>query len=180
MIKHFNVYHFAIVIAGAAMFCASVVVPSEAEAVDLRSWDQKIDQVAKRFRVLGDFDGRAVLDVETQLVWHRTPSSQLRTWSGAFNSCHGSYIGGRGGWRLPYMEELTSLIDRTEAFPPLPSGHPFDVSNLTTDAWSANTVVGTDEAYTQDMRNDGYLGSLPKHLQRNYWCVRGGHGADGQ
>ena len=34
-------------------------------------------------------------------------------------------VGGRGGWRLPTVEELRSLIDLRRAIPALPSGHPF-------------------------------------------------------
>ena len=161
-----------------ALVAAGVTV-GPAQAAELESWDKKIDR-ANRFVVLDAFDGEAVLDRETQLVWHRTPNEQLRTFSGAFNSCYASEIGGRLGWRVPTMAEVTSLLDRTQSFPPLPPGHPFDVSALTFDVWTASTVPGTDEAFTQDVINDGFLGSLPKDQERNYWCVRGGGGVEVQ
>jgi hypothetical protein len=152
-----------------------------ASALPLQSWDVKIDSAPSRFLVLRSFDNQAVLDKETQIVWARRPdATPLRTWGTAMNFCLGARYGGRGGWRLPSMEELTSLIDASREFPPLPSGHPFDLSELTGDVWSATTVPGTAEAYTQDMIRDGFLGSLPKTGQRATWCVRGGRGIEGQ
>jgi hypothetical protein len=56
------------------------------QAVQLESWDKKIDRVGSRFTVLSAFGNNAVLDRETQLVWVRAPSGQLRTYSGDFNS----------------------------------------------------------------------------------------------
>lgn len=180
MHKRTKMIHTALTRMGAFVLSAFILMPGPAEAVLLRSWDRKITNATQRFRVLAAFDNQAVLDRETQLVWHIAPRGQLRTWSGAFNSCYASIIGGRGGWRLPFMEELTSLLDRTQVSPPLPAGHPFDVSNLTRDVWAASTLPGTNQAFTQDMRNDGFLGNLPKGQEQNYWCVRGGHGAEGQ
>jgi hypothetical protein len=158
---------------------AATAAAGAAQAVQLESWDKKITK-PNRFTVLGAFGGDAVLDRETQLVWVRVPNGQLRTYSGAFNSCYATEIGGRLGWRLPSMPEVTSLLDRAQTFPPLPPGHPFDVSAFTHDVWTASTVQGTDQAYTQDVRNDGFLGSFAKTGLRNYWCVRGGSGIEGQ
>ena len=161
------------------MLAGMALSASAAEAVALQSWDTQIDR-PNRFVVLRAFDNQAVLDRETGLVWDREPRDQLRTFSGTFNSCYAREIGGRLGWRPPTMPEITSLLDRTQAFPPLPLGHPFDISGLTRDVWTASTVAGTDpsQAYTQDMRNDGFLGSTTKDQELNYWCVRGGTGVE--
>jgi hypothetical protein len=96
------------------------------------------------------------------------------------STCYATEIGGRLGWRVPTMAELTSLLDRTQRFPPLPPGHPFDVSAFTRDVWSASSLPGTGDAFTQDMRGDGFLGSTSKSTQLNVWCVRGGTGVEGQ
>jgi Protein of unknown function (DUF1566) len=162
-----------------AMACAVAAI-GPAQALPLQSWDTKIAG-QRRFVVLKAFDDRAVLDRETQLVWQRAPGGPLlRSFSGAFNSCYASEIGGRLGWRVPTMPELTSLLDRSQSFPPLPAGHPFDVSALSRDVWTASTLPGTNEAFTQDMRNDGFLGSTQKTTELNVWCVRGGTGVEGQ
>lgn len=58
-----------------------------AEAIDLRSWDQKINDPDRRFVVLPAFNNEAVLDKETQLVWQRTPATGLRTYDQAVRDC---------------------------------------------------------------------------------------------
>jgi len=49
-----------------------LVVAPLAIAGSFPSWDRKIDS-AKRFKVLDRFEGEAVLDRETGLVWERSP-----------------------------------------------------------------------------------------------------------
>jgi hypothetical protein len=75
---------------------------------------------------------------------------------------------------------ILRLQARSTSNPPIPAGHPFDLSNLTGDVWSATTVPGTDTAWTQDARNDGFLGGFPKDSELNVLCVRGGRGIEGQ
>jgi hypothetical protein len=162
------------------LLMATALGASLAEASQVKSWDRQLR--SNRFTVLSDFDSQAVLDQETGLVWERAPRAQLRTFSGAFNSCYATEIGGRLGWRPPTMPEITSLLDRTQTSPPLPPGHPFDVSGLTRDVWTASAVPGVDpsQAFTQDMRNDGFLGNTTTDTELNYWCVRGGTGVEGR
>ena len=157
-----------------------LVAVGTAEAITLQSWDKKIDNATNRFKVLNSFNGEAVLDKETGLVWERTPGSSDRDWRTSLGACH-SARGGRGGWRLPQMEELTSLIDPSEDFPPLPQGHPFNLGNISADVWSATTVPGTNTANTQDVTGTGFLGGADKDTDLlEAWCVRGGRGIDGQ
>ena len=92
------------------------------------SWDRRIDNTKRRFKVLNEFDAEAVLDKETGLVWERRPSKQAVGWPNARLMCAQKAVGGRGGWRLPAFNELASLIDPAVAdstVPRLPAGHPF-------------------------------------------------------
>jgi hypothetical protein len=98
-----------------------------AEAIDLRSWDQKINDSSKRFVVLSAFNGEAVLDKETQLVWQRTAIPGSASYPNVAAVCVSVSIGGRMGWRLPTVHELTSLVDVTQDNPALPAGHPFTI-----------------------------------------------------
>jgi len=86
-------------------------------------------------------DGEAVLDRETGLVWERnTIEGDTYTWYAALEHCYKAYIGGRGGWRLPTIAELTTLIDKTQI--PLPAGHPFGVK--LSGYWSSTTYASSE------------------------------------
>lgn len=153
-----------------------------ANAVDLRSWDQKFANASQRFVVLSAFNNEAVLDKETQLVWQRAPGSDTRTWYWAdVQGCGHSAIGGRYGWRLPSRFEFMSLLDPTiSSGIKLPAGHPF---------------IGVGEGWfywtnSRSTQNAGYRIALtaynttatqwdPNTANRvRTWCVRGAGSAD--
>jgi hypothetical protein len=102
--------------------CAALVLLVAAAAgAKPPSWDQRIDGPG-RFKVLRAFDGAAVLDKETGLVWERAPVDGFVDWANAVRDCTLSDIGGRLAWRLPHIEELLTLLDIVGTTPP---GHPF-------------------------------------------------------
>ena len=107
-------------------------------------WDRRIDNARERFEVLEEFKDEAVLDKETGLVWERKPGVQLVEWPKARLLCAQKAVGGRGGWRLPAFNELSSLVDpavKDPAVPRLPRGHSFlDVK--TASYWSATLFAG--------------------------------------
>ena len=91
-------------------------------------WNKKIINAKERFSVVSEFNNEAVLDRETGLVWERTPSKQPAQWPNARLVCAQKGVGGRGGWRLPAFNELSSLVDpavHNIGVPQLASGHPF-------------------------------------------------------
>lgn len=55
---------------------------------DLKSWS-RIIPAAKRFVVLVEFNKEAVLDLETGLVWGKSPGAQLMDWYAASLRCSG-------------------------------------------------------------------------------------------
>jgi hypothetical protein len=74
---------------------------------------------------LGDPEDDLVLDKETGLIWARAPLGWLdNIWDAAWE-CRDLDLGHRKGWRLPTVEELSSLLDMDEDSPALPNGHPF-------------------------------------------------------
>ena len=92
------------------------------------SWDRRINNARRRFKLLSDFNDKAVLDRETGLVWERQPSNQVFAWPKARLLCAQKAVGERGGWRLPAFSELASLVDPTvtdPGVPRVPAGHPF-------------------------------------------------------
>jgi hypothetical protein len=140
------------------------------------AWSLKLP-TSTRFETV--LDGGAVLDWETGLVWEQSPDRTTRTWSDAIWYAYRKEVGGRKGWRLPTVEELASLVDPTQSNPSLPSGHPF--TNVQSDIyWSSPTDVrNASSGWGVDFRY-GIVGTYDKSGYYYIWCVRGGHGHDGQ
>jgi hypothetical protein len=146
------------------------------------TWSQKLpcDTTAcPRFEIV--MDGVGVLDKETGLVWQRYPYNFNNDWEYAVWFCDGGVspgFGGRGGWRLPTMQELASLVDATQTNPALPSGHPFEgVSwgfywSATAKVSDPNSIKGVNMG--NGLREIHDKGSTSYH----WWCVRGGQGPD--
>jgi hypothetical protein len=140
--------------------------------------------VSTRFIVLSNWGGAAVLDRETGLVWEQSPTMERFEWVGAQAHCIDLNAGGRTGWRLPAIQELMSLVDRSVSpGPTLPSGHPFTnvgpsagilfywsaTTDTSTGAWAVNFDLGFSNRFQFKELNNVFV-----------WCVRGGPGVDAQ
>jgi hypothetical protein len=160
-----------------AAACAALTLMNTAHAVDLRSWDQKFNQASKRFLVLPAFNGEAVLDKETQLVWHRGASFTPRNWHDSRDICLTSDVGGRAGWRLPTYVELATLFSDGRI---LLEGHPF--ANILDNQyfWSA-TTSSTDgsSAYSLRLSPEKHTWQQSKVANAQRLCVRGAGSPDG-
>ena len=146
---------------------------SEQRTAAKTSWSKII--TTDRFElVLG---GGAVLDHETGLVWQKdADDNMVRDWHLAQTYCYRLVIGGRGGWRLPTVDELTTLIDYNVPYsvghPRLPAGHPFVV--LSSYYWSSTTYANnTGYAWLVGF-DDGYVGGLNKANSYYVRAVRSG------
>jgi hypothetical protein len=146
------------------------------------SWDQTLP-VATRFIVLSNMNSEAVLDRETGLVWEQSPSTTPLNWQNAQLNCNTLEVGNRIGWRLPTLQELASLVDRTQSSPALPAGHPFNnvQSGITNAYWSATTFASrADDAWAVSFASNGGVFFTFKISNFSFWCVRGGQGVDPQ
>jgi hypothetical protein len=154
------------------------------------TWSIKLP-ASERFVVLSDFNNEAVLDKETGLVWQKdlnpNPLYPHDNWRAAHHYCNNLVLGGRMGWRLPTVQEMTSLIDPTQTNPALPSGHPF--TNVWPRSnpwyWTATTYLYDVYAWSVYTWDDGsaiYAVDLTSKEQPYglKWCVRGGQGVDNQ
>lgn len=139
----------------------------------------------KRFAIYSPTGNPAddlVLDQETRLVWYRDAGRiGLKTWWDANNECRELELGNRTGWRLPSVEELSSLIDTSQKNVALPAGHPFvnvqsgstvkgywtttiPLNTTTPKAWFVNFLGGSGpKAGNNDIGAQYYV-----------WPVRGG------
>ena len=109
----------ALALTAALALGASVGAPGAAHA--LEPWDQLVNGPARFTSVL--VGGMTYRDNETGLVWQGLPALTPVTWFAARFACENSTGGGRMGWRLPLISELTSLLNVNTGT--LPAGHPF-------------------------------------------------------
>ncbi len=105
---------------------------------------------AGRFElVLG---GEAALDRETGLVWQKNTIDSDFDWYEAQSYCYNVIIGGTKGWRLPTINELSSLR-RSGSWYSLPDNHPF--TNVKSSYWSATThAANSDGAWYINFENN--------------------------
>jgi Protein of unknown function (DUF1566) len=176
---------------------AFVTVPADAQTTAngsyyaTPSWDQTLPS-STRFIVLSNMNSEAVLDRETGLVWQRTPAVPPagEWWQLSSARCASARTGGRLGWRLPTMQELSSLIDPTATSgPPLFPGHPFVGVQPVAAYWTA-TSADADSAYlvhwgihpgeahftftNNTLRPKSTTDESFYNTPMYSWCVRGG------
>jgi hypothetical protein len=163
--------------------CAPVTVQNSQNGpyYALPSWDQQIPS-HQRFVVLSNWGNAAVLDSETGLVWETEPRSSPRFFSWyeafafgpSFSGCRYSTTGNRRGWRLPSVEELSSLMDPSQPNPGLPPGNPFrGITHV--GFWTATTIENdASRAYVVDPVDGSLGGVLKSNTSQRVWCVRGG------
>ena len=141
------------------------------------AWDRK----ENRFQALPAFANQAVLDTETGLVWERAPSAGAFTWGQAHDRCNRLVLGARMAWRVPTLQELTSLLD-IGAPNNLTPGHPFVVLppwNIGEAIWSATTSA-SNATNAWGMNLASTLTITPKGSLSHAWCVRFRQGVDPQ
>jgi hypothetical protein len=143
------------------------------------TWSQVLDSAdgepdgcnSTRFKcVMG---GDAVLDLETGLLWERTPSAAAVGWVAAIDICDRLSTGNRAGWRLPRIEELRSLVDPSQSDPALPLSHPFLFSDQT-NFWSSSTDHSSTDFAKSMLLVNGAVSFQQKPGPTPGWCVRGG------
>lgn len=131
---------------------------------------------SSRFKCV--MNNQAVLDRETGLVWERSPDTTKRDWATACSHCYQREVANRKGWRLPTIEELSSLVDNDNSNPALPTGHPF--TNVQSSYyWSSTTGADSTSFAWYVHFNNGSVHFHVKSPSFYVWCVRGGHGHDG-
>ena len=168
-----------------AVTCSAASVHAQTSAPGpyyaVPSWDQKLPPTT-RFILLSNWNNEAVLDRETGLVWERTPAGSISDWFVANALCLFKTTGGRMGWQLPTIQQLSSLIDPSVPAPGprLPAGHPF----LDADGpayWSSTSQAPSGAAAWIMDFSSGFPSGINKGTNfRSAWCVRGGQSADPQ
>jgi hypothetical protein len=122
-----------------------------------------------------------VTDNLTGLIWLKNANCfEGRTWLDALSDANGLHSGEcgltdgseRGFWRLPNLNELTSLLDLGTFSPALAAGHPF--MNVASTYWASTTfAINTFSAWFVNF-TDGGVGSNDKTSSNFVTAVRGG------
>lgn len=121
-----------------------------------------------RFTVL--FDGAAVRDNRTGLVWEQEPDRIHDVWSASVARCGTKTVGGKTGWRAPTIDELKTLIDPEQRDPSLPADHPF--SNIKSEIYWTATPHPTDDIVAWQVSFfSGEAVTDQKSGTRRVWCV---------
>ena len=123
--------------------------------------------------------GAAVLDKKTGLTWARNANiaAGTKTWLEAMEFCQELVIGNRKGWRLPTIEELSTLLLLHGTGQALPEGHPFEtVQGYGGAYWSSTTYEG-DSSRAWVVRPSGYASAYYDHkmFDSYVWPVRSGN-----
>jgi len=160
---------------GVSIFVALMSLAPNAFAQD--AWDHTSTH---RFQILAPLASQAVLDTETDIVWERSPSGAAFTWSTAQDRCNRLIVGNRMGWRVPTIQELTSILSIGTAPDNLELGNPFITPPTLGQAiWSSTTSASnTNNAWTMNL--PGSVSIFPKGVLARCWCVRFRQGVDTQ
>jgi len=173
-----SIFFLAIIFIFPAISAAGDLDPSGAPLPTMKtldeippSWHQTLSDSERFESVMGD---TALLDKETGLVWTRNANLASGTdhWQEAINYCRDLEIGSRKGWRLPRIEELSSLIDMSKSgSPKVYSGF----NNVHTYYWS-NTDLESDSgrAYLVSMQDGAVIDGSKTGGSGYIWAVRGG------
>lgn len=163
---------FSLVLFSTAL--GSAIGPEAAPVLDKLppTWS-KLLPVNQRFEVV--LNGAGVLDKETGLVWQQSLWTSIWTWDAARAQCNSVEIGGRLGWHLPTVEQLTSLIDRTsDSGKMVPVGNPFGTVYGRHPYWTVSPYPGAPGfAFEVDFVT-GTTGGADVNNMNHVWCVRGG------
>lgn len=85
-----------------------------------------------------------VTDSKTGLVW-QDDAAPASSWQGAINYCEALTLGGDNDWRLPNMNELTSIVDYTYSTSPAISN--VFVNTVSNYYWSSTAHVAYPNDY---------------------------------
>ena len=138
----------------------------------LPAWSRTIVGPERFELVMG---GDAVLGKETGLTWTRDANlDEDKTWFDAVYSCRNLTIGNRMGWRLPTVEELSTLLDLSQPAPKLPQGHPF-INVKFSKYWSSTPYEGLSSyAWAVSTSDVPVSTNIDKSSPSYVWPVRGG------
>jgi len=123
-----------------------------------------------------------VMDGLTGLIWLKNANCLgTKSWKQSLSACQMLATGFcgltdgsvPGDWRLPNIDELLSLVDRSQMYPSIPGENPF--TNVQASYyWSSTTSISDSSFAWYIWLGDGFSDFDPKTGVRYVWPVRGG------
>lgn len=130
-----------------------------------------------RFEIV--YEGTAVRDKETGLVWEQSPEPTMMTWADAVTHCDSLEPRGRTRWHLATLDELSGLVDSSVlGSPKLPSAHPFDTGCrlggcVQSDTyWSSTPFTESDSHVWLVCFCNGSVTRSDKSFDNFAWCAQ--------
>ena len=122
--------------------------------------------------------GNIVTDSTTGLQWQDDAIGSQMTWQSAIDHCEGLSLDGFDDWRLPNVNELKTIVDRSKGNPAIVSGFEnVGSSNYSSYYWSSTTSKDysyyTYNAWIVNF-SYGYVDNYDKYDNVFVRCVRGG------
>ncbi len=121
-----------------------------------------------------DHGDGTVTDTLTGLMWETSaaPSGDVAVWAESINLCHVATTGDYPDWRLPNVNELSSLLSRETSSPALPSSHPFTDTGIAT-FWTSTTLADDDtQAWFVALKDGNTHWAKKTTVTLSVWCVR--------
>ncbi len=116
-------------------------------------------------------DGDIITDSKTTLQWQDDTTDTTMTWIAAIEYCENLSLGGNIDWRLPSLNELTSLVDDSRYNPSISAVFQNTVSDY---YWSSTTLSRkSSQAWNVEFQ-DGYQYFYAKEDSSFVRCVRAG------
>jgi hypothetical protein len=119
--------------------------------------------------------GDVIKDNITGLEWQHDSnikqSGPKRNWKSALAYCRDLSLGSKDDWRLPNINELSSISDYARIDPNV---NPIFNDTANSLYWSSTTLSGQINYAWHVDSTDGYVYVNPKGVQVHVRCVRGG------
>jgi len=129
---------------------------------------ENIRQQIKELEALLEEPQKSYIDTKTGLMW-QAESQDKMTWHDAMEYAEDLSEGGYDDWRLPTIEELTTLIDYTQTLPAT------NIPNIRSSTyWSSTTYASSTSSAWYVYFRSGSVGYGSKSYSYYVRCVRSG------
>ena len=116
--------------------------------------------------------GNIVTDSVTGLEWQDDAVGAITTWQGAITRCEALTLDTHSDWRLPNLNELTSIVDDTRSYPSVDPTFQNTISNA---YWSSTTSASNSSSawlvsFDRGVQNGRFFKTDNDYVR----CVRAG------